>query len=88
MFISENANICVGTDSLASNHELSILSELTSIKQRYPHISWETLLTWGTRNGALALQMQDIGTIEPGKKPGIVKITGIETASPAVKRLA
>ncbi len=88
MFMSENANICIGTDSLASNHELSILSELTSIKERYPNISWKTLLTWGTRNGALALQMPDIGTIEPGKKPGIVKITGIDTASPEAKRLA
>ena len=87
MFISEGANICIGTDSLASNHQLSILSELQTIKQRYPHISWETLLTWGTRNGALALQMPDLGTIEVGKKPGIVAITGIDTASPRAERI-
>ncbi len=91
MFISEGACICVGTDSLASNHQLSVLSELQSIKNRYPHITWETLLVWGTSNGAQALQMQDIiGTIEPGKKPGILQITGLDDShtEPLVKRIA
>ena len=90
MLISEGACICVGTDSLASNHQLSVLSELQAIKKHYPHISWETLLVWGTSNGAQALQMQDIiGTFEPGKKPSIVHITGLEDASkvPIVKRI-
>ncbi len=87
MFISENANICIGTDSLASNHQLSVLSELQTIKERYPHLTWETLLTWGTRNGALALQMPDIGTIEVGKKPGVVEIAGMDGGSPAVRRV-
>ncbi len=90
MFISEGANICIGTDSLASNHQLCILSELYSIKERYPHLDWETLITWATRNGAYALQMQDItGTIEIGKMPGIIQINGLDNAGvkPAVKRI-
>jgi len=88
MFMSENANICIGTDSLASNHQLSVLSELQTIKDHYPTLSWETLLTWGTRNGALAMQMQDIGTIEIGKRPGIVQIMGLdEKATSGVKRV-
>jgi aminodeoxyfutalosine deaminase len=89
LLMSEGANICIGTDSLASNHQLCILSELYTIKERYPEISWETLLTWATRNGAAALQMQDsLGTMEPGKKPGIVQVTGLEGAArPSVKRL-
>ena len=78
--LRETANICIGTDSLASNHQLCILSELYTIRQHYPNIGWETLLTWGTLNGAKALQMQDaIGTIEVGKKPGIVNISGLES---------
>ena len=90
MFISEEANICIGTDSLASNHQLCILSELCTIKEHYPALSWELLLSWGTRNGALALQMQHtIGTIEPGKNPGIIQLAGLDTANakPVVKRI-
>jgi aminodeoxyfutalosine deaminase len=89
MLIGEGANICIGTDSLSSNHQLCIASELFSIKEHFPHLGWELLLTWATRNGAVALQMQDmIGTIEPGKKPGIVQVTGLDDKDgPTVKRV-
>jgi aminodeoxyfutalosine deaminase len=77
-FISKDARICIGTDSLASNHQLSILAELTTIKKHYPDIAWETLLNWGTHNGAKALGMdQMLGTIEPGKQPGILLLSGL-----------
>lgn len=90
MLMRQNANLCIGTDSLASNHQLSIISELYSIKQAFPHIAWENLLTWATANGANALKMQDVlGTIEVGKIPGIVQIIGIDgNAVPTVKRIA
>ena len=89
MLLNEGVNICIGTDSLASNHQLCILSELLTIKENYPAINWETLLSWGTCNGARALQMQDtLGTIEPGKQPGIVQLTGIgEAEKPVIKRV-
>lgn len=89
-FISEGVNICIGTDSLASNHVLSVLSELTTIKEHYPQISWETLLHWGTVNGAKALQMNDlVGTLRPGMKPGLILLSGLDTEEkPAVRRIA
>ena len=90
MFISEDANICIGTDSLASNYGLSVLSEILCIRQHYPHIEWELLLTWATRNGARALQMQDLlGTIDVGKKPSIILLVGLDDpdAKPSVKRI-
>lgn len=89
MLVSEGANICIGTDSLSSNHQLCVLSELYTIAQHFPHIGWETLLKWATSNGAHALRMDDIiGTIEPGKSPGIVQITGIDSgAKPTVRRI-
>ena len=72
-----NATICIGTDSLASNNQLSVLAELHTLKQHYPSLDWETLLQWATYNGACALNMQhQIGSIEVGKKPGIVCIKG------------
>jgi len=48
----------------------------------------ETLLAWGTCNGAKALGMlEDIGTIAVGKKPGLVHITGLDGLQPAVTRI-
>ncbi|HMG68936.1 MAG TPA: amidohydrolase family protein [Chitinophagaceae bacterium] len=90
MLMSEGANICIGTDSLASNHQLCIVSELYSIKKHFPHLDWETLFTWATRNGAAALQMLGvIGIIETGKKPGILQVTGLEeiAVKPFVNRI-
>ncbi len=88
MLIAEGANLCIGTDSLASNHQLSVMAELETLKKNFPHLSWETLLTWATANGAAALQMQDeIGTIEVGKRPGILQLTGLDEGRADVKRL-
>lgn len=82
MFLQHANNICIGTDSLASNHQLSIISELLTIDKAYPAIGWEVLLTWATYNGACALHMQDlVGIIEVGKQPGIVHISEQFTVS-------
>lgn len=68
----ELKKVCIGTDSLASNHNLSILDELKTINQNFPHIPLEKTITWATFNGAEALDMQDtLGSFEVGKKPGI-----------------
>lgn len=76
MLMGATPNICIGTDSLASNTELCILSELKTIKEHYPEIEWQTLLRWATSGGAAALQMTDtVGSIEPGKQPGIIHIS-------------
>lgn len=89
MLMKAGVNLCVGTDSLASNHELSVLGELLTIKKHYPSLSWETLLSWGTKNGATALQLTDVvGAIEVGKKPGILQLTHIDSNEPKVKRIA
>ncbi len=87
MLVRDANNICIGTDSLSSNHELSVLSELRRLKQHYPNLDWSTLFRWGTYNGARALRMQDIvGKIEEGKRPGIVQVISLED-TPVVKRI-
>jgi aminodeoxyfutalosine deaminase len=69
------AAIVVGTDSLASNHQLSILAELQTIRKHFPHISTNELLQWATLNGAKALELDDVvGSFEPGKKPGVIVV--------------
>ncbi|HPI53878.1 MAG TPA: amidohydrolase family protein, partial [Chitinophagaceae bacterium] len=67
--------ITLGTDSLASNHQLSIYSEMQTIHAAFPEIPVSELLQWATLNGAQALDMQSqLGSFEIGKKPGIVQI--------------
>jgi cytosine/adenosine deaminase-related metal-dependent hydrolase len=75
----------LGTDSLASNHQLSILEEIRTIRKNFPHIKTNQLLKWATSNGARALQMdQQLGSLEVGKHPGVLII---DTDLKKVKRL-
>ena len=85
-------NIILGTDSLASNHQLDILAEIKTIVRFFPGIETETLLKWATINGANALQMENnIGSFEKGKKPGIILIENTDgekiTSASKIKRL-
>ena len=69
------ASIVIGTDSLASNHQLSVLAELQTIHQHYPHLEKSELLQWATLNGAKALELDDVvGSFDAGKKPGVLVI--------------
>ena len=72
LFNNEKERICLGTDSLASNTELSILEEMKTIQQYFPEIVLGDLLTWATFNGAKAIRMdKELGSFEKGKKPGV-----------------
>lgn len=73
LFIKENLAIVLGTDSLASNHQLSIAAEMRTIQDHFPSVKTGQLLGWATINGAKALQLDNIlGSFERGKKPGVV----------------
>ncbi|MEI9913078.1 MAG: amidohydrolase family protein [Bacteroidota bacterium] len=73
LFIKHDGMIVLGTDSLASNHQLSILEEIKTIRLHFPHIPPDQLLRWGTSNGAKALQMENLlGSFEKGKQPGVI----------------
>lgn len=75
MFRRNSCNIVLGTDSLASNWGLNIMDEIKTIHKNFPAISMEEMLQWATINGAKALQMDnELGSFEPGKRPGIVLI--------------
>lgn len=88
LFLEADAEICIGTDSLASNDELSILAELATLKNNFAHLNWEMLLKWGTINGAKALQMEEkIGSIEVGKQPGIVHLNIENEQAPIANRI-
>jgi len=71
--------IALGTDSLASNHELSILSEMKVLQDAFPEIPLTTLLRWATLNGAWALGLEScLGSFTPGFRPGINLIENVD----------
>lgn len=71
--------ICLGTDSLASNHQLSILEEMKTIHEHYPEIKFIDMVKWSSYNGADALNALDrFGSFEKGKQPGIVLIENFD----------
>lgn len=82
MFMDAKAKMTIGTDSYASNWSLSILDEMKTIQKHFPAITFETMLEWATKNGADFLEIEKTyGTIEAGKKPGLVLVDNLEIDS-------
>ena len=60
-------NICLGTDSLASNENLSLFAEMRAFQKEFPGVSPEEILKMVTVNPATALRQENmIGRIRPG----------------------
>lgn len=91
-FIQYNHRITLGTDSLASNERLCILSELKTIHRHFPDLPLAETMKWATINGANFLGISEkYGSLERGKIPGLnllehTKGLGI-TADTTVRRL-
>jgi cytosine/adenosine deaminase-related metal-dependent hydrolase len=92
LFVDQGFDLTIGTDSMASNHGLSILGEMQTIQNKFKAISTARLVEWATINGARFLGIdKEKGTLEPGKTPGLNLITGMDdlklTPESKVKRL-
>jgi imidazolonepropionase-like amidohydrolase len=72
LLLKHNCKIVLGTDSYASNWQLSIAAEIKTICTCFPQLELEKILQWATKNGAGALRQISLGTIEKGKNPGLV----------------
>ena len=60
-------NVCLGTDSLASNENLSLFAEMRVFQRSEPGISPDEILKMATVNPAMALHREKmIGRIRPG----------------------
>lgn len=80
-FISTGSKMTIGTDSLTSNWQLSVLEELKTIQKYNSFIPSETLLKWATKNGAEALSFDQLGSFEKGKKPGLIQLQEFDGTS-------
>lgn len=88
VFVAEGVKVTIGTDSLTSNWQLSVLEELRTISRFQSYLPFDTLLTWATINGAEALQMnKDLGSLEKGKAPGLLALTNLEGDEPSNFRI-
>lgn len=73
-----DSRVAIGTDSLASNHSLSMIEEIAAM----PEVPLEMRLRWATRGGAEALGMErELGSFEVGLRSGAVIVEGVDFAS-------
>lgn len=78
MFRRLGAKIAVGTDSLTSARDLSMIENLRQLSVLCDAPLVE-MLTWATYNGAVALGVEsNKGSIERGKAPGLVVVEGAD----------
>jgi aminodeoxyfutalosine deaminase len=74
-FLQRGVRVALGTDSLASNPDLSIIGEMRFIHQRYPEFPGDALLRMGTLSGAEALGWADeTGSLTPGKSADLATV--------------
>ena len=82
---SQGAEICIGSDVLASNDGPSMLGEMKLLRD----VPLAELCKWATINGAKALGMDgEFGRIEVGRKCGLVLLEGIDRDTDGVLKLS
>ena len=76
---SNGLAVALGTDSLSSNDDLDMVKELACLHEAFPEVPMTEMLEWACLNGARFLKKDDVlGTITPGKRPGIVLVGNID----------
>ena len=68
-------NLAIGTDSRASNPDLSVWNEMKCVAESFPNLDRKTILEMGTVNGARALGLEStLGSIEKNKLARLISI--------------
>jgi cytosine/adenosine deaminase-related metal-dependent hydrolase len=93
LMVENDLAITVGTDSLSSNDDLSMIRELECLHKNFPEVPMNDIFKWASLNGARFLSKEnELGSFAKGKKPGIVLVTDVDndggvTASSLTKRI-
>ncbi len=73
--LDRGVTMALGTDSRASNPDLSLLAEMQFLAQAHPEVSPASILELGTLGGARALGIaNDLGTLEVGKRANLAAV--------------
>jgi cytosine/adenosine deaminase-related metal-dependent hydrolase len=68
-------NVCLGTDSLASNSSLSLCAEMRELVRQEPGVSPRQAVEMATVNGAAAIGQRDLlGCIRPGAYADLIAL--------------
>lgn len=74
-FLERGIRVALGTDSLASNPDLSVLAEMRHLHRHHPDVPGAVLLRMATLSGAEALGWADeTGSLEAGKSADLVVV--------------
>jgi len=81
-------NICLGTDSLASNSDLSLFAEMRDLIQKKPQLPPREVVEMATVNGARAINQRDsLGGIQPGARADLIALPDAGAASSVFERI-
>ena len=87
-FLAAGLNVALGTDSLGSSPDLSLWGEMAVLASHFPEVAPEIWLRAATAGGAAALGLAPLGALAPGKRPGIIDVTPIDTHDPSASLVA
>jgi cytosine/adenosine deaminase-related metal-dependent hydrolase len=73
---ADGVELALGTDSLASTPDLSLWGELATLSARFPAVPAAAWLDAATRGGADAMGLMPLGSLTPGKRPGLIEVVG------------
>jgi len=82
-YLALGLNVCLATDGLGSNHDLSMLNEMRFFKKQFPKVDAATVLSMGTLNGAKALGMnKHFGALEVGRLNRMTLVSNPDRSNP------
>jgi cytosine/adenosine deaminase-related metal-dependent hydrolase len=86
--LRHRVRVALGTDSLASNPDLSVWNEVRYLRERYPDIPARKLLRMATLSGAEALGWElETGSLEPGKSADLLVLPLTQTTGDGFTQL-
>ena len=87
-FLAAGLALVLGTDSLGSSPDLSLWGEMAALASHFPDLAPEIWLAAATTGGAAALGLFALGALAPGKRPGIIEVTPVDTQAPCAALVA
>ena len=87
-FLAADLTLALGTDSLGSSPDLSLWGEMAALASHFPDLAPDVWLAAATAGGAVALGLPSLGALAPGKRPGLIDVTPIDTQTPCASLVA